>query len=65
MPKTIDEVIDKLDGIRWRPLDKTPAQFVNDSEVINARLRDQGKAAIGNSTIELARHLLGLERYEM
>mmetsp|Transcript_25886 Transcript_25886/g.75727 ORF Transcript_25886/g.75727 Transcript_25886/m.75727 type:complete len:360 (-) Transcript_25886:488-1567(-) len=65
MPKTIDEVIDKLDGIGWSPLEKSPSQFVDDIEAINARLREQGKSAIGNSTIELARYLLGLESYEM
>ena len=64
MPKTIGEVVDKLEAVGV-PMATSPADFVANIVAINTSIEQLGKLAISPEVIRISRHLLKTVSYEV
>ena len=64
MPKTINEVVDKLEAAGV-PMATPPADFVANIDAINKSIKQLGKLAISPEVMRISRHLLKTMSYEI
>jgi len=63
MPRTVTEVVEKLEAVGCRTLEMKPRKFVDDINAINRKLQDAGKSVIGDQVLHIAHELLAQQGY--